>query len=45
MSFGMLVNCSFNISVMEDTAENATVLFVIGASEVRNTGVYKVIQE
>ena len=39
MSFGKLVNCSFNISVMEDTMENATLLFVNGASEVRNTGV------
>ena len=39
MSFGKLVNCSFNISVMEDTMENATLLFVNGASEVRNTRV------
>ena len=45
MSFGMLVNCSFNISVMEETVENATLIFVPGASQVRNTGVYRVIQE
>ena len=45
MSFGMLVNCSFNISVMEDTLENATLIFVPGATQVRNTGVYRVIQE
>ena len=45
MSFGMLVNCSFNISIMEETVENATLIFVPGASQVRNTEVYKVIQE
>ena len=44
-TYGMLKNCSFNISVLEDILEdNTTAPFVFGVTtEVRNARVYNVI--
>ena len=45
MTFGRLVNCSFNISAVGDPMENATNFTAYATAEVGNTGIYKVIQE
>ena len=45
MTFGRLVNCSFNISAVGDTMDNATNFTAYATTEVGNTGIYKVIQE